>query len=228
MPDLPNMDDIDGPKAKQRPILAWLDDLNETIEQEQANKKTKKRVSTRKSEQCKKLNDAIYQNGIKKFIESGIKNHRFTREGKPVPDDHIKAIQAQAIRVTVKPEHHENSASNVEQCIIAYIGMIPRSFAVKIGGKGTPRKDKNGKMIMTNSGDTNGVSDVIAWVDGRTICIEVKFSPRDTQSKSQIKFEKNINRSGGTYIIVKNFTDFLPKFKSWYDGNSTKQMKLNL
>ena len=119
---------------------------------------------------------------------------------------------------------HENSASMVERCIIEYIKLMPNSYAFKVSGSGVMRKGK-----WTTGGGTNGISDVIALVQGRMLCIEVKFSDGDKQRKGQVRFEGQIKQAGGSYLIVRNFTDFLPKFKQWFKPSQiVKQTKLQL
>lgn len=186
MADLPNLDDIDISPIHEAPVIQ--------SKYQPKERKKKKRVSTRKSEACKKLNAALQAKGFKGAL-------------------------------------HENNASNVEKCIIAYIKLMDKCTAWKVGVKGTPRKNRNGETIMTSSGDTVGVSDVHALIQGRYLAIEVKFSKGDRQSNAQIKWQKRVEDSGGTYIIVRNFTDFLPKFREWFNNeilNKSKQLTLKL
>jgi hypothetical protein len=170
---IPNLDGINLDAIHDAPLIQSQFKPKET-------KPKKKKVSTKKSPACKKLNETLQAKGL-------------------------------------KGELHENSASQIERCIIAYIKLITKCTAWKVGVKGTPRKIK-GKMVMTNSGDTVGVADVHALINGRYLAVEVKFSKGDKQSPAQVRWEKRVIDSGGSYIIVRNFTDFIPKFKAWYSG----------
>ena len=46
-----------------------------------------------------------------------------------------------------------------------------------------------------------GVSDIIALIGGKMICIEVK-TPKGKQSPHQVEFQKNIESNGGYYFTV--------------------------
>jgi hypothetical protein len=159
-------------------------------------KKKKKAVSTRKSAACKLLNEKLYQHKL----------------------DH-----ATNKRTVVKPSFHENSASMVEKCIVAYCSMMPNGYAWKVQGSGTMRVIK-GKKQMTNSGATNGIADVNCVIRGLFLGVEVKFSKGDKQRPAQIKWQQAVERAGGYYVIVSSFTHFLQVFKNWYAEHQNKMI----
>jgi len=74
------------------------------------------------------------------------------------------------------------------------------------------RTKKIGSVKRIPSQGTIGTSDVKACINGRFIAIEIKFG-KDRQSEGQKTYQEKIEASGGVYIIVRNFDDFL----SWYD-----------
>ena len=51
-----------------------------------------------------------------------------------------------------------------------------------------------------------GVSDLIATKDGKTLFIEVK-TETGKQSDDQIKFQKDIEDHGGTYLLVRSIDE---------------------
>lgn len=68
-----------------------------------------------------------------------------------------------------------------------------------------------------------GVSDLMILHEGRAYCMEVKLPkysdgeryPEHGQSKDQIRFEGNVNKTGIPYEIVYDMNDVLPVLKMW-------------
>lgn len=80
---------------------------------------------------------------------------------------------------------------------------------------GRKRTIGTGKYIKSTT--TNGTADISATIKGRSIKIEIKWQ-KDRQSDDQKKYQQSIEKSGGIYIIVKTFDDFV----DWFDDfNST-------
>lgn len=80
---------------------------------------------------------------------------------------------------------------------------------------GRKRTIGTGKYVKSTT--TNGTADISATIKGRSVKIEIKWK-KDTQSDNQKKYEESINKSGGIYIIIKTFDDFI----DWFDNfNST-------
>lgn len=65
------------------------------------------------------------------------------------------------------------------------------------------------KMVTSTS--RKGSSDMKLLINGNPIACEIKFK-RDKQSQVQSEYQKDYEASGGTYIIVKTFQDFV----IWY------------
>ena len=74
------------------------------------------------------------------------------------------------------------------------------------------RKKQIGSIQWIKGTGTNGTADISATVAGHSVKIEVKIG-RDRQSEAQRKYQSDIERSGGIYIIVTDFESFL----KWYD-----------
>jgi hypothetical protein len=64
----------------------------------------------------------------------------------------------------------------------------------------------------TKGTGTPGSADISATIYGRSVKIEVKIG-KDRQSEAQKNYQAMIERSGGTYIIAKDFDSFL----EWLD-----------
>ena len=206
MSDLPDLTKILLHFSQKTGGERILDEIGQLLAKEEAKREAqpkKRKASTKQSEACKRLNELVY---------------KWKLSNTSLGRDQPSAI--------VLGKLHENSAPMIETCIIAHCFMQPKGYAFKIGVKGTPRKDKSGKMVMTKTKDTKGVSDLIAVIDGRMLAIELKYSKGDKQSAKQELFEKRLTAAGGAYIIVKNYTDFVAKFEAWRTGS--EQMKLEL
>jgi len=74
-----------------------------------------------------------------------------------------------------------------------------------------------GKGSWTRSGSTPGSADISATIKGRSVKIEVKIG-RDSQSQLQKAYQETVENAGGTYIIAKDFDQFI----EWYDAYMEK------
>ena len=73
------------------------------------------------------------------------------------------------------------------------------------------RARKIGSTQWIKGTGTNGTADVSATIAGRSVKIEVKM--KDRQSEAQRKYQADVERSGGVYIIVRDFGSFLHWYK---------------
>lgn len=64
----------------------------------------------------------------------------------------------------------------------------------------------------TKSTTKRGMSDLVAVVNGKFLAVEVKIG-KDRQSNFQKEVSKQINQSGGNYVIANSFTEFA----KWYN-----------
>ena len=69
-----------------------------------------------------------------------------------------------------------------------------------------------GSGTWTKGSGTNGTADISATIKGRSVKIEIKWE-KDIQSDAQKKYQADIEKSGGVYVIVKTFDNFI----IWYD-----------
>lgn len=66
---------------------------------------------------------------------------------------------------------------------------------------------------------TKGTADISATIKGRSVKIEIKVG-RDTQSDVQKRYQSDVERAGGVYVIIRT----LEQFFEWHDeflGNET-------
>lgn len=98
----------------------------------------------------------------------------------------------------------DNSANGLTKLICEWF-RVNGGFASRRNTMGT-YSQRLGRYIK--SGSTNGAEDVDGTINGVNVKIEVKIS-KDKQRPAQIAYQKMIEDSGGTYIIVKSFDGFL-------------------
>ncbi|MCK5136624.1 MAG: hypothetical protein KAR19_12600 [Bacteroidales bacterium] len=85
-------------------------------------------------------------------------------------------------------------------------------FCYRNSSQGTARKLKDGRVKFTpGSKYAKGQGDIFAAINGRATFIEIKAG-RDWMSEAQRRFKANIEMSGGAYLVVRSFDDFLEQY----------------
>lgn len=84
--------------------------------------------------------------------------------------------------------------------------------AFRVNTTGLYDKDRN--LFRRIAEDDKGVGDVLACINGRFVCFEVKFEG-DKQSDAQLKFQSDIINAGGIYKIIRKYAEFAV----WYELN---------
>jgi hypothetical protein len=103
------------------------------------------------------------------------------------------------------------TTNNITKAVINF--LISRGhFAFRVNTHGVQSADGTWKR----SGSEKGVADVLACMrregaSGLFFAFEIKRG-RDKMRKTQESFKVNVETSGGTYIVVKTYSDFL----AWY------------
>jgi hypothetical protein len=118
-------------------------------------------------------------------------------------------------------KYEDRTANGITKCVISFLKLRdwqverinsmgryiqPQQYIDVVGFKRTLGK---GKWIKGTG--TNGTADISATIWGRSIKIEVKAGT-DHQSQAQKDYQRDIEKAGGIYIIVRSFADFL----NWY------------
>ena len=123
------------------------------------------------------------------------------------------------IYALVKPSHTDTTANGLTKLILAYC-KYHGWHAERINTQG--RVIDNRRRVTDILGHTRiigsvkriptagfkGSADIHILKDGLAIYCEVKIG-RDRQSEEQKAFQKSVEASGGKYMIVRNFDDFL-------------------
>ena len=115
-----------------------------------------------------------------------------------------------------KTMYKDSTANGLTKAICDYINYNGYQ-AERINTMGTAREKKTtaGKVIgvtWTKGTSTAGSADISATIKGRSVKIEVKIG-KDRQSDAQKRYQENIEKAGGIYIIAKNFDSFV----EWYN-----------
>ena len=115
-----------------------------------------------------------------------------------------------------KTMYKDSTANGLTKAICDYINYNGYQ-AERINTMGTAREKKTtaGKVIgvtWTKGTSTAGSADISATIKGRSVKIEVKIG-KDRQSDAQKRYQENIEKAGGTYIIAKDFDSFV----EWYN-----------
>jgi hypothetical protein len=118
----------------------------------------------------------------------------------------------------------DNSTNGLTSCVIDFInysgyqaerinttGRMLNNKKVITDVVGFKRKIGTDKWIKGTG--TKGSADISSTIKGKSVKIEIKFD-KDRQSEAQKDYQKAIENAGGTYIIVRNFDDFI----HWYDN----------
>ena len=121
-----------------------------------------------------------------------------------------------------KTMYKDSTANGLTKAICDYINYHGYQ-AERINTMGTAREKKTtaGKVIgvtWTKGTSTAGSADISATIKGRSVKIEVKIG-RDRQSDAQKRYQENIERAGGTYIIAKDFDSFVEWYEKFIQNN---------
>jgi len=130
---------------------------------------------------------------------------RANREKYPNFPDHLRPVKP--IKTT--------TANGLTKAIVDFLNLSGH-FATRINNQGTWVKEKahvNGGYYRPST-QVKGIADINATINGRTVAIEVKIG-KDRQSDAQRQYQERIERSGGTYWIVKDFDQFYELYTNY-------------
>jgi hypothetical protein len=110
----------------------------------------------------------------------------------------------------------DNTANGLTKAITSFINFHGgQAERINTMGIARVKKRTDGKVIgvtWTKSTSTKGSADISAIIRGRSVKIEVKVG-NDIQSPAQKKYQDDIERAGGVYIIARDFDSFV----KWFD-----------
>jgi hypothetical protein len=124
----------------------------------------------------------------------------------------------------MKPVKYEDKTANgLTKCILDFLNLSGH-FAERINTIGRMIDNRktytdiigrtktigSAKYIPTTG--TKGSSDISATINGKSVKIEVKIGS-DRQSEAQKEYQKRTEKSGGIYLIAKDFQSFYNDYK---------------
>ena len=137
--------------------------------------------------------------------------------------EHYKRLPSIPLQCRCAPNYKPTTANGLTRCVLDFLRLSGWQ-SERIGNTGRMidntkvvtdcigRPKRVGSIQWIKGTGTNGTADISATVAGRSIKIEIKIG-KDRQSDVQRKYQADVERSGGVYLIVKTLDDFL----QWYD-----------
>ncbi len=120
------------------------------------------------------------------------------------------------------------STNGLTKCVIDYVNFsgfqaerINSTGAIKDGRKTSTDVLGNtrtiGSVQWIKSTTQTGTADISATIKGKSIKIEIKCEATGDryQSTGQIEYQRQIERAGGVYLIVRNFSQFYEWFNDF-------------
>jgi hypothetical protein len=138
---------------------------------------------------------------------------RANRQKYPNFPDHLRPVKP--IKTT--------TANGLTKAIVDFLNLSGH-FATRINNTGTWVREKAHKDggYFRPSTQVKGIADISANINRNgtalPVWIEVKVG-RDRQSDAQRAFQERIERSGGTYWIVKDFDQFFSLYTTYMAQN---------
>jgi len=128
-----------------------------------------------------------------------------------------------------KPTYSDATANGLTKCIIHFVkangyqaerisntGRYIDESKIVTDSMGFQKRIGSGKYIKGTG--TNGTADISLTIKGKSIKCEIKIG-KDRQSEAQKKYQEDIERAGGIYIIVKDFDEFINFYKKFIETN---------
>ena len=111
---------------------------------------------------------------------------------------------------SLKDNLRDDNANALTKCIAKYL-KLHGHFAARVNTTGNYNA-KLGKWV--GSGSRKGMADISAVMYGRHVSIEIKIGS-DKPRPEQLQGKQEIEKSGGIYLFVKSFDDFLKQIEAF-------------
>ena len=121
-------------------------------------------------------------------------------------------------------KYEDRTANGLTKCVIDFIRLSGyQAERINCTGRyidnthvftdvvGRTRSIGSGQWLPSSG--TKGTSDISAVIRGRAVKIEIKI--KDRQSEDQKKYQAEIERAGGVYLIVRSFSEFMEWFNTF-------------
>lgn len=118
-----------------------------------------------------------------------------------------------------KPRYSDRDTNSLTKCVQDCIELTG-GFVERVNSTGMLVKTKGGERWVKGSSRA-GTADLHCMIRGLAVKIEIKCRyTNDRQSQAQKEYQRDIEKAGGIYVIVRDFTQFY----NWY-RNFLKQNK---
>jgi hypothetical protein len=105
------------------------------------------------------------------------------------------------IKAVVKEKFTDKDTNSLTRCIMAFM-KLKNHYIVRINTQGQVRGN-----IRTYSTTQKGTSDLHGIINSIHISIELKMKG-DTQSKDQEETQRQVEKAGGIYLLIRSFEQF--------------------
>ncbi len=129
-----------------------------------------------------------------------------------------------------RPKYRERTANQLTQSVIAFIKLTGgQAERISVSGRTIDHRQtftdvlghqrSIGTLQWIPGTMTRGSADVSLIVQGRSLKIEIKIG-RDRQSEHQKKYQAEVEKAGGIYLIVKDFQGFYDWYNDYFKHKS--------
>lgn len=121
--------------------------------------------------------------------------------------------------------YRDDTANSLTKCILSFL-RIKGHQAERINSTGrivdkrksytdvVGRSRTIGSYEWVYGTTTKGTADISATIAGHSVKVEVKVC-RDQQSEAQRRYQEEVEKAGGIYVIARDFQEFY----NWYNSN---------
>lgn len=123
-----------------------------------------------------------------------------------------QSVPAYALGLT---KFNDSTTNGLTMCVLKWL-TLKGHYCSRIQSQG----QYNPTLKMwTKSNVKRGIGDILTIINGKTIMIEIKVK-KDRQSQYQKDTQIEVQQSGGTYLIVRDFESFY----TWYQDFTSRLM----
>jgi len=127
-----------------------------------------------------------------------------------------------------RPKYRERTANQLTQSVIAFIKLTGgQAERISVSGRTVDHRQTFtdvlghqrtiGTLQWIPGTMTRGSADISATIAGRSVKIEVKIA-FDRQSEHQKKYQAEVEKAGGVYIIARDFQGFYDWYQDYFEA----------
>lgn len=118
-------------------------------------------------------------------------------------------------------DYSDTTANGLTKMVVDYI-RFSGGQAERIAVTGRHIRQADGSTKWIKSSMTVGTADISATIAGRSVKIEIKCKATGDykQSEAQQRYQQQVEKAGGIYLIVRTFVDFWEWYNQFIKGLS--------